>query len=157
MAGVLLGLAIAVGFDQTMSFTNTERFCLSCHNHAIPDEEYKLSKHFSNRSGVSATCADCHVPHGFSPKIIRKIAASKEVLGHFTGVINTNEKYMAHREEMKRHEIDRLVANDSQECRYCHNEVRMDFSSQSRKARKEHKDDEGKTCIECHSGLVHTP
>ena len=75
-----------------------------------------------------------------------------------TGVIDTDEKYMAYREEMKRHEIVRLLANDSKECRYCHNESRIDFSSQSRKARKHHQNnDEGKTCIECHAGLVHTP
>ena len=75
-----------------------------------------------------------------------------------TGVIDTDEKYLAYREEMKRHEIGRLVANDSAECRYCHNESRTDFSSQSRKARKDHQDnDEGKTCIECHAGSVHTP
>lgn len=39
------------------------------------------SAHYNNRSGVRATCPDCHVPHEFGPKMLRKIKASKELYG----------------------------------------------------------------------------
>ncbi len=40
------------------------------------------SVHYNNRSGVRATCPDCHVPHEFVPKMIRKLKkASKELYG----------------------------------------------------------------------------
>jgi Nitrate/TMAO reductases, membrane-bound tetraheme cytochrome c subunit len=92
------------------------------------------------------------------PKMIRKIAAAKEVYGHFTGVIDSDDKYLAHRQAMKDHEIARLKANDSAECRSCHQADHMDFASQSALARKQHqKLQSGSTCIDCHQGIAHTP
>lgn len=156
--GIFLGLLLTGAYSATMYYTSTDNFCLSCHNHDIPYDEFKTTVHFRNAYGVTAECHDCHLPHDFIPKVTRKLAAAKEVYGHFTGVIDSDEKYMAHRAAMKAAEIKRLKNNDSAECRNCHDVKRMDFAAQSALASKNHAEmARGKTCIDCHQGIAHTP
>ena len=83
-------------------------------------EELKGTIHFTNRSGVRATCPDCHVPHEWTNKIARKMQASKEVWGHIFGSIDTREKFLALRKHLAEREWERMKANDSLECRNCH-------------------------------------
>ena len=52
----------------------------------------------------------------------------------------------------------RLKANDSLECRNCHNFEYMDFTLQSPRARQMHSTllaSGEKTCIDCHKGIAH--
>jgi cytochrome c-type protein NapC len=58
---------------------------------------------------------------------------------------------------MKEREINRLKANDSQECRNCHDAERMVLALQSTRAQKFHKKmlSGERTCIDCHSGIAH--
>ncbi len=58
----------------------------------------------------------------------RKMQASKEVWGKLFGTIDTREKFQAKRLELARHERARFKANDSLECRNCHNYEYMDFT-----------------------------
>ena len=63
MAGFVAGIIFWGGFNTAMEATNTETFCISCHEmEANVYQEYKYTIHYSNRSGVRATCPDCHVP-----------------------------------------------------------------------------------------------
>ena len=56
-------LSLWGGFNTAMDATNTETFCISCHEmEAYVYEEYTDTIHYSNRTGVRATCPDCHVP-----------------------------------------------------------------------------------------------
>lgn len=115
--------------------------------------------HFSNRSGVRATCPDCHVPHEWTNKIARKTQASKELWGKIFQTIDTPEKFAAKRRELAEHEWARLKANDSLECRNCHDFAFMDFTQQSPRAGKAHERFVAtyeKTCIDCHKGIAHT-
>ena len=57
-------------------------------------EELTRTVHFSNRSGVRASCPDCHVPHEWTDKIARKMQASKEVWGKIFGTIDTRQKFL---------------------------------------------------------------
>ena len=52
---------------------------------------------------------------------------------------------------------DKMMANDSRECRSCHDYEDMNLDEQDRSARKRHgrAPMEGKTCIECHKGIAH--
>ncbi len=150
------GILFWGGFNVALEKTNTEEFCSSCHmNDVVP--EYRASVHYSNRSGVKADCADCHLPHEFVPKWTRKIVASREVFAHLTGKVDTKEKFEAHRLEMAEREWARMKANNSQECRNCHNFADMDFTKQKTVASKMHAmaEKEGKTCIDCHKGIAH--
>ena len=159
LGGFIAGIIFWGGFNTALEATNTEKFCISCHemeNNVY--EELKTTIHFTNRSGVRATCPDCHVPHNWTDKIARKMQASKEVWGKIFGTINTREKFLANRKRLSEHEWARLKANDSLECRNCHNFDYMDFSVQSQRAAQMHSTSLAsgeKTCIDCHKGIAH--
>lgn len=165
-AGMLLavgifaaGIVFATGFHWTLAFTNSEGFCLSCHE--MKDNnfaEYRNTVHYSNRTGVGATCHDCHVPVAFSALILRKIEAANDLYGHLQGSIATPERFAAKRLELARREWRRMKAGDSRECRNCHEFGRMDYAAQESRASKAHQEGltgGGKTCIDCHQGIAH--
>lgn len=159
LGGFLAGIIFWGGFNTALEVTNTEQFCIGCHEmEANPYEELKETIHYSNRSGVRATCSDCHVPHGWTHKVARKMEASKEVWGWIFGTINTPEKYEAKRRELAEREWHRLKANDSLECRNCHEFDYMDFTLQDPRAAIAHSTalaDSEQTCIDCHKGIAH--
>lgn len=152
----IAGIVFWGGFNTALEYTNTEEFCSSCHmNDVVP--EYRHSVHYMNRSGVKATCSNCHLPHEFIPKWTRKIKAAGEVYSYIMGHVDTKEKFEAHRLEMAQREWARMKANNSQECRNCHHFDAMDFSQQKTVAERMHSlaIQEGKTCIDCHKGIAH--
>ena len=156
--GMVIGVAAFATFDGVMHYTSSEEFCgQSCHEMETPRKALEQTAHSSNSHGVGVACADCHIPREFGPKMLRKIEASREVWGHWTGIIDTPEKYAAHRPAMRERELRRIRANDSQECRNCHQLERMDFAAQERAVRRYHRgmESRGKTCIDCHEGLAH--
>lgn len=139
LLGFVAGIIFWGGFNTGMEMANTEKFCISCHE--MRDnvyQEYMDTVHYTNRSGVRATCPDCHVPHEWVPKIVRKIKASKELYAKAFGLIDTPQKFEAHRLVMAENEWARMKANDSQECRNCHNFEYMDFTAQKTVAGKMH-------------------
>ena len=146
-------------FNTALEVTNTEAFCTSCHEmHDNVFEELKQTIHYSNRSGVRATCPTCHVPHEWTHKIARKMQASKEVWGWLFGTIATREKFDAKRRELAEHEWQRFAANDSLECRNCHSAQSMDITRQSARAADFHERllfTGQRTCIDCHKGIAH--
>jgi cytochrome c-type protein NapC len=158
--GIAIGVVGVVTFDYSLEASSTESFCISCHE--MEDNAYatvKQTSHFHNSIGVRPTRSDCHLPKPFIPKMIRKIEAAREVWGHLTGIIDTPEKYAAHAPVMKAREVARLQANDSAECRNCHDVLQTDFNLQSAKARRYHQamEHKQKTCIDCHKGIAHGP
>ncbi|WP_372491452.1 MULTISPECIES: cytochrome c3 family protein [Shewanella] len=159
IGGFIAGVIFWGGFNTALELSNSEQFCISCHE--MENNVYKELQstiHFTNRSGVRATCPDCHVPHNWTDKIARKMQASKEVWGTIFGTINTREKFEGKRRELAEHEWKRLKANDSLECRNCHNFDYMDFTRQSTRASQMHSTSLAsgeKTCIDCHKGIAH--
>jgi len=155
----IAGIVFWGGFNTAMEATNSEKFCTGCHE--MRDnvyEELKTTVHYSNPSGVRAICSDCHVPHNWTDKIARKMQASKEVFGKIFGTIDTREKFEAHRLQLATNEWNRLKANNSLECRNCHQFESMDFSRQSKRASDAHSTHLAsgeKTCIDCHKGIAH--
>jgi cytochrome c-type protein NapC len=155
----VLGIIFWGGFNTAMEWTNREAFCISCHEMKTNVfAEYRNTIHYQNRTGVRATCPDCHVPREWGPKMIRKIQASNEVWHKLLGSIDTPEKFNAKRAALAQHEWDRMKANDSQECRNCHNYTFMDYAEQNRRSATKHQVafNEGQTCIDCHKGIAHT-
>src|SRR3546814_18452948 len=100
-------------------------------------QELTRTVHFTNRSGVRATCPDCHVPHDWTDKIARKMQASKEVWGTIFGNIDTRQEFLAHRLGLAPPEWARMKSNDTMECRHCHSASAMDFSSIGRASLRE--------------------
>jgi cytochrome c-type protein NapC len=159
VSGFVAGIIFWGGFNTAMEVTNTEKFCVTCHE--MRDNVYQEIQptiHFTNRSGVRAVCSSCHVPHDWTYKMARKMQASKEVWGWIFGTISTREKFLAKRKELAGREWERMKANDSRECRNCHEFQAMDFTRQSKRAADAHSNMLAKgerTCIDCHKGIAH--
>lgn len=156
--GIVLGVILWGGFNWALEITNTETFCLSCHEmEQNVYREFRGTIHDSNRSGVRATCPDCHVPRPWIYKMLRKVQASNEVWHKLLGSIDTREKFEAKRIELATHVWTAMKATDSRECRNCHNFGAFDLTRQTSRARNRHSEAEqqGKTCIDCHKGVAH--
>jgi cytochrome c-type protein NapC len=159
VSGFIAGVVFWGAFNTAMEFTNTEQFCIGCHE--MRDNVYQEIQptiHFTNRSGVRAKCSDCHVPKDWTHKIARKMQASKEVWGWVFGTIDTREEFLAKRRTLAEREWARMKENDSLECRNCHEFNSMDFTRQAKRAAEAHSTSlraGEKTCIDCHKGVAH--
>ena len=156
--GVVAGIVFWGGFNTAMVASNTTAFCISCHEmRDTVYKEYQETMHYSNPSGVQATCADCHVPREWVHKVVRKVYATRELYHKALGTIDTPEKFEAKRWELANRVWDQMKATDSRECRNCHSFTAMDTTEQDRSARKKHirAQERGETCIDCHKGLAH--
>lgn len=160
LGGVVAGILFWGGLHWAVEATNTEEFCISCHE--MRDTvyvEYRESVHYRNASGVGAICSDCHVPREWLPKMIRKVKASRELYHKVMGTIDTPEKFEEHRAEMAQRVWATMEANDSLECRNCHRgEQHIDYTAhqdQTAAVRMEEGLAAGDTCISCHKGIAH--
>jgi nitrate/TMAO reductase-like tetraheme cytochrome c subunit len=156
----VIGVAFWVTFTRVVEETSTLDFCTSCHEMSWVYAEYQESVHYKNASGVSAICADCHVPRPFFEKMARKIKATVvEVPAALSGKIDTKEKFEAERLRLARNVWEEMRANNSQKCRHCHTLEKMALDKQSRSAQRRHDPERlkesGDTCIDCHEGVAH--
>ena len=162
IVGLLGGVLIWGGLNTGMEYTNRTEFCTSCHEMTIPAEELKKTVHYKNRSGTTVSCADCHVastktPLDYGRKLTMKVLAARDVIGKITGVIDTPEKFEAHRLTMAKRVWDKMKASDSRECRNCHDFATMDPAKQKDRSVVKHEGaiEDGQTCIDCHKGIAH--
>ena len=139
--------------------TSTTEFCFSCHSHEVNVRaEYEASSHFRNASGTRVPCAACHLPEdSWFELMAAKIVVSADIIPELAGKLDTPEKWEAHRESMAEKVWQEYRDNDSRYCRNCHNVSAMDLSLQQGRAAKLHEAGmaNGRTCIDCHKGLVH--
>jgi len=160
LVGLVVGAVGVVGTQVAVAVTGTNEFCgNACHSHTkFVYPEYKVSVHGSNRTGVQATCSDCHIPHSYPTKLLYKANAGiRDGIAEMQGVISTQEKFEARRWEMANHVWDEMRADNSANCRTCHTPEAMNSTRQSEDAVKQHKKfASGKaTCIDCHTGVAH--
>ena len=164
LVGLVFGVIFWGALNTVLEYTNRMEFCLGCHEMTHPYEEYKKTAHYTNRTGTTVTCADCHVPSSKTPgdytrKVMRKIEAARDIIGHMTGVIDTKEKFDAHRLTMAEREWARMKKADSQECRNCHKFETMQKDKQKKRSVRKHEEaiEDKLTCIDCHKGIAHKP
>ncbi len=158
--GTIIGIVFWGGFNWSMELTNTESFCISCHE--MKDnvyEEYTETAHYTNRTGVRATCPDCHVPKEWIHKVVRKVQATNELYHKLMGTIDTKEKFNERRLYLSKRVWRAMKTTDSRECRNCHDFESMDFDKQEGRSSDRHEEafeeGSGKTCIDCHQGIAH--
>jgi len=172
LIGAVIGVIFWGGFNTAMEATNTETFCISCHEMEVNVyEEYTDTIHYTNRTGVRAICPDCHVPKEWVHKFVRKIQATNELYHHFLGTIETPEKFDEKRIELAGNVWRAMKDTDSRECRNCHGYDYMDFDKQEQRAVDRHEgvaggygsvdehsgaEEGGLTCIDCHKGIAHS-
>lgn len=158
IVGFASGIIFWGGFNTAMEATNTEEFCLGCHQmRNFVYKEYKQTIHYRNRSGVRAVCSDCHVPKSWIHKFARKVRATNELYHYALGTISTREKFEKRRLKLARSVWRIMKATNSRECRNCHDMEAMDIAKQENRSRVRHLTaiKENKTCIECHQGIAH--
>lgn len=153
-AGLIFWGSVSVGMDMT----NVESFCISCHemrNNVY--QEYKETIHYENRTGVRATCPDCHVPKEWMHMVVRKFKATNELFHKIIGTIDTPEKFSAKRLEMAEYVWRNMRDTNSHECRNCHALTYMALEKQKKSSQRAHKRAVGNnfTCIDCHMGIAH--
>ena len=156
---MLMGVLLWGGFNWSLEITNTEQFCISCHEmRRNVYVELKKTVHFQNRTGVRATCPDCHVPKEWIYKVIRKVRATGELYHWMIGTVSTTEKFEARRPVLASHVWQSMKETDSRECRNCHKNSSMKLMVQTPRAAKMHEYAAKwrKTCIECHQGIAHS-
>jgi nitrate/TMAO reductase-like tetraheme cytochrome c subunit len=95
--------------------TGTNEFCGgACHSMQWVAAEWKASGHAVNRTGVSAGCHDCHIPHDYPELLFYKAKAGiKDAIGEMRGVIDTEAKFKAARPRMAEHVWAEYKANNS--------------------------------------------
>ncbi|WP_373100208.1 MULTISPECIES: NapC/NirT family cytochrome c [Pasteurellaceae] len=157
LAFMLLGAAVLGGTQYVMKATSATEFCVSCHSMSYSQQEWEGSVHFSNRKGIRAQCADCHVPSQGWHYVKAKLLAVKDVWYEWTGKIRTQEDFEQHRAAMAQTVWTQMQATDSATCKSCHTVDAMILSEQTEAAQKMHKlaAQTDQTCIDCHKGLVH--
>ena len=96
--GIVAGIIILKSGSAVVSYTSSDKYCVSCHIHPMADQSWKLSTHYNNSSGNIVHCAECHLPpegHGYlSAKAKHGI---KDIYGYFfkdSAKINWQEKKM---------------------------------------------------------------
>jgi len=166
VVGMVLGVVLWGGFNWSLELTNTEEFCISCHEmESTVYQELQETVHWSNRTGVRATCPDCHVPKEWTHKVYRKVMATKELYHKMIGTIDTPEKFEDYRLTMAMSEWTRMKKTDSRECRNCHHFESMNLDKQDERSAERHDPHvlevlDGKepslTCIDCHKGIAHS-
>lgn len=167
---VVVGLVLgSLGFAAFHFFvmggpTNTVEFCVSCHEMEGVYKEYKESLHYKNHSGIRVKCADCHIPHGegifdYLEKLEDKvIVGGRHLYHHLIGTYPDKKSFEKERYRLAQYVLEKMRQRDSKECRQCHTYEAMLFADQGSSAANKHKRVQqkgGKTCIDCHSGIVH--
>ena len=159
VVGVVLGFVATAGTQVMVAVTGTDKFCgTTCHSMQWVAKEHKESVHGSNRTGVHAGCHDCHIPKDY-PQLLwyKAVAGTKDIIGEMRGVISTEEKFNKQRLSMAQHVWEEYKANNSQNCRNCHEFAPAMLAKQKDFVRPMHQmvlDGQG-TCIDCHKGTGH--
>ena len=66
--GIFACIILFVSGERVISYTSSDKYCMTCHVHPVPEQNWKLSTHYNNRSGTIVHCVECHLPpqgHGY--------------------------------------------------------------------------------------------
>ena len=158
--GLLVGAGGVIATQVMVAKTGTNEFCGgACHSMQWVAAEWKASGHAVNRTGVSAGCHDCHIPHDYPELLFYKAKAGiKDAIGEMRGVIDTEAKFKAERPRMAEHVWAEYKANNSANCRTCHNFTPDVVKKQKDFVQPMHQQflAGAMTCIDCHKGIAHT-
>ena len=157
--GLVIGAVGVIGTQVMVAVTGTNEFCGgACHSMQWVANEYRQSGHHVNRTGVTAGCHDCHIPHAYPELLWYKAkAGAKDVVGEMRGVISTEEKFNKERARMAESVWAEYKANNSANCRTCHAFTADVVKKQKDFVQPMHEQvlAGAATCIDCHKGIAH--
>jgi len=159
VVGVVIGFAVTVGTQIMVKVTGTNAFCGgACHSMQWVAKEHAESVHGVNRTGVHAGCHDCHIPPHY-PELLwyKAVAGTRDIIGELRGVIATQELFEKERPRMAQRVWDEFKADNSRNCRTCHEFSPATLAKQREMVRPMHQTvlDGNATCIDCHKGVGH--
>ena len=157
--GMVISVIAVIGTQVMVHVTGTDKFCGSaCHSMQWVAKEHQESTHGATRSGMRATCHDCHIPREY-PELLwyKAVAGTKDVIGEIRGTLATEEKFRAERKRMAALVWAEYKDNDSRACRGCHVFSIEVLAKQQETAQAVHATVlQGQaTCIDCHKGVGH--
>jgi nitrate/TMAO reductase-like tetraheme cytochrome c subunit len=158
--GLVIGAAGVIGTQVMVAETGTNEFCSgACHSMQWVANEYRGSGHAVNRTGVSAGCHDCHIPHRYPELLwVKAKAGIKDGIGEMRGVISTEDKFKKERSRMANLVWAEFKETNSANCRTCHKFTAEVIAKQKEFVQPIHKQalTGEATCIDCHKGVAHT-
>ena len=87
--GIVLSAIAVIGTQVMVHVTGTDAFCgAACHSMQWVAQEHRESTHGATRTGMRATCHDCHIPREY-PELLwyKAVAGTKDVIGEMRGII----------------------------------------------------------------------
>jgi nitrate/TMAO reductase-like tetraheme cytochrome c subunit len=120
--GIVLGAIAIIGTQVMVHLTGHRPFCgTACHSMQWVAQEHRDSIHGATRTGMRATCHDCHIPSEY-PELLwyKAVAGTKDAIGEMRGIISTEEKFRTERKRMAALVWSEYKDNDSRACRGCH-------------------------------------
>ena len=158
--GILIGAGFTIGTQVMVNATGTNAFCGgACHSMRWVANEYRQSGHAANRTGVAASCHDCHIPHAYPDLLWYKAKAGiHDAIAEVRGVISTEEQFKKERLRLAKSVWAEYKENNSANCQHCHAFSEAIVAKQKEFVRPMHQQflSKAATCIDCHKGIAHT-
>lgn len=151
---IVAGLIVlgSVAFAGTVLATESNSFCVSCHELDYAYTGWERSTHVNNPEGVVANCVDCHVPPQLLDLTFSKVDSLNELYSHWIKPSSDPFWWQQNLPRLQARAHERMKDDN---CLRCH------------KWRPETASPEGKIahttapvttrCVQCHQHFVHNP
>ncbi|MFO8056525.1 MAG: NapC/NirT family cytochrome c [bacterium] len=154
VAGAVLAGAGGIVALESLHYTSSPEFCMSCHEMRVVGEQgWMRSPHYRNDAGVAAECTDCHVPPEtelYSMVWVKSRDGLKDVFLHFFGESDPHRMEWDELQESARHKV-----RDSS-CLSCHkNLTARGLSLKVIMAHREYQRMDDLKCVHCHTEEFH--
>jgi nitrate/TMAO reductase-like tetraheme cytochrome c subunit len=157
--GAVIGIVAVLAADQMDHYTNTDKFCTSCHltgDLIAKSETFMTSTHRTRSSGVRPLCSDCHIPKGLiAATWTHVVKGVQDLYGDLRYDYTDPAVWKERRPELAYAVRDWMLANDSVTCRSCHDQDAIKPEKKRGQVQHAEARESGMTCIACHYNLVH--
>jgi sulfatase modifying factor 1 len=81
--GFIVCIALLFAGQKAVSYTSSDKYCMSCHVHPTQEKNWKLSTHYNNKSGTIVHCTQCHLaPKGNGYMVTKAKHGLKDLYGY---------------------------------------------------------------------------
>jgi len=151
IVGGLIMLGI-VGFAGTVVATESNEFCISCHELDYAYTGWERSSHGYNSVGIVAECVDCHVPPQLLDLTFSKVDSLNELYSHWFKPSSDPFWWQQNLAHMRARAHERMKDDN---CVRCHE---WRFAPSSPEGQIAHATAPATTrCVQCHQNFVHNP
>ena len=167
VVGAVAGVVGVAATTEMVHWSSTNEFCSrSCHSMQWVGKAYQRGPHAKTSVGVTAGCADCHIPYEsqhanpwqYVQLMVHKAKSGiKDVYHEAKGTIDTEQKWLQERERLSTHVKTWMASNNSLTCRGCHDLSKMSNADTPAVAEMHAPfvKADGVVCIECHTNAGH--